>query len=172
MKLILLAFIFLTAGFAIAAQAATATADLKDSSNKSVGKVDLTETASGAVLVKVTATGLTPGEHAFHIHETGTCDAATKFESAGPHLAGGKSHGVMHADGPHPGDLPNLTADKDGAVKFETFIEGAGKDWFAKINLFDANGSSVVIHAKPDDHKTQPSGDSGDRVACGVLKKG
>jgi Cu-Zn family superoxide dismutase len=153
-------------------RADTATAMLKNLQGQDVGTVKLSDTASGALLVKLNARRLPPGAHAFHIHEKGTCDAAAKFETAGGHLAGGKSHGVMHENGPHPGDLPNIDVATDGTAKFEAFVRGENKgDWIATANVFDADGAAVVIHAKIDDYRSQPAGDAGDRIACGVLNK-
>jgi len=161
-----------TAGVAVTAQADTAAAALKDVQGKDVGTVELSETASGALAVKLTVTGLPAGSRAFHIHEKGLCDAAGKFESAGAHLAGGKSHGVHDAAGPHTGDLPNIVVGKDGAATYETFLAGAGKGpWLTAANVFDADGAAVVIHAGPDDYRSQPAGNAGDRIACGVLSK-
>lgn len=159
-------------GDAAGATAETATASLKDLQGKTVGTVELFDTPSGALMVRLTAQGLPSGNRAFHIHEKGACDAGTKFESAGAHLAGGKSHGVLHADGPHTGDLPNIDVGKDGTVKYETFITGRSKEgWMSAANVFDADGAAVVIHAKTDDYRSQPAGDAGDRIACGVLSK-
>lgn len=166
-----LAFTF-TTGLAVTAHAESASAALKDLEGKNVGAVELTETASGALAVKLTVTGLPAGARAFHIHEKGVCDAAGKFESADAHLAGGKSHGVHNAAGPHIGDLPNIVVAKDGAATYETFLAGAGKGpWLTAANVFDADGAAVVIHAGPDDYRSQPAGNAGDRIACGVLSK-
>jgi len=158
------------AGGTTQAHADTARATLKNLQNQDIGTVELVDTPSGSLLVKLKANRLPPGAHAFHIHEKGTCDVATKFESAGSHLAGGKRHGVLHEDGPHTGDLPNIEAAKDGTVMFEAFVTGSKKNsWLAAANVFDADGAAVVVHAKLDDYRTQPAGDAGDRIACGVL---
>jgi Cu-Zn family superoxide dismutase len=156
-----------------AARADTVTAALKDANNKDVGTVELLETVSGTVLVKLAAKGLPPGEHAFHIHEKGACDAAGKFVSAGPHLSAGKSHGILHENGPHPGDLPNIQVQSDGTAKTEIFLtdKSGGDSWIKTVGLLDADGSAVVIHAGVDDYSSQPAGQAGDRIACGVLQK-
>jgi len=159
-------------GFSGSAWAAGARAPLKDAQNEQIGTVELEETASGALLVKLTAKGLPAGTHAFHIHEKGACDAAGRFESAGGHLTGGKSHGVLHEGGPHAGDLPNIEVPVSGQVKYETFLPAAMKGpWLAAANVFDADGAAVVVHAKSDDYHSQPAGDAGGRIACGVLQK-
>lgn len=166
------AFVAFTVGTAGAAYADTASAALKDLQGKTVGTLELSETPSGALLVKGALSGLPAGAHAFHIHEHGACDAQSKFESAGAHLAGGKSHGILHQSGPHPGDMPNIDVAKDGTAKVEVFIPGTAKGgWFAAANVFDADGAALVVHAKADDHMTQPAGDAGDRIACGTLSK-
>ncbi|MEQ8864197.1 MAG: superoxide dismutase family protein [Thalassobaculum sp.] len=155
------------------AEASTASAQLKDADGRDVGTVELRETASGAVWLTVTGAGLPPGAHGFHIHETGSCDAASGFKSAGGHLAGEHQHGVLTRGGAHPGDLPNIHVGSGGNLKFEAFIAAGSsrKSWFQDVGLFDDDGSAVVIHADADDYMSQPSGNAGDRIACGVLKQ-
>ena len=135
-----------------------------------IGKATLTQGSTG-LLIKVEATGLTPGWHGIHIHATGQCEAP--FTSAGAHINHGdpkKPHGLLNSEGPDDGDLPNVFADASGAVNAEVFTSharlsqnGPGQ-W-----LWDADGSALVIHANPDDHNSQPIGGAGDRVACAVL---
>lgn len=135
-----------------------------------IGKATLTQGATG-LLIKVEATGLTPGWHGIHIHATGQC--AAPFTSAGAHInhTDPKTpHGLLNAQGPDDGDLPNLFAAADGSAHGEFFTtrarisqDGPGQ-W-----LWDADGSALVIHANPDDHSSQPIGGAGDRVACAVL---
>ena len=135
-----------------------------------IGKATLTQGATG-LLIKVEAAGLTPGWHGIHIHATGQC--AAPFTSAGAHInhTDPKTpHGLLNAQGPDDGDLPNLFAAADGSAKAEVFTtkarisqDGPGQ-W-----LWDADGSALVIHANPDDHNSQPIGGAGDRVACAVL---
>lgn len=126
--------------------------------------------ADDGVRVSLAAAGLAPGPHGFHIHETGRCDAPD-FESAGGHFApAGNPHGFEVPAGPHAGDLRNIEVGADGQVRAEAVNEritlGAGAN-----SLFDADGSAVVIHAQPDDYRSQPSGDAGARVACGVVTR-
>ncbi|WP_436355707.1 superoxide dismutase family protein [Brevundimonas sp. CEF1] len=135
-----------------------------------IGKATLTQGATG-LLIKVEAAGLTPGWHGIHIHATGQC--AAPFTSAGAHInhTDPKTpHGLLNAQGPDDGDLPNLFAAADGSAHGEFFTtkarisqDGPGQ-W-----LWDADGSALVIHANPDDHNSQPIGGAGDRVACAVL---
>lgn len=135
------------------------------------GKATLTQGATG-LLIKVEVTGLTPGWHGIHIHATGQCEAP--FTSAGAHINHGdpkQPHGLLNADGPDDGDLPNVFADTSGAVNAEVFttrarLADAGPGQW----LLDDDGSALVIHANADDHSSQPIGGAGDRVACAVIK--
>ncbi len=144
-----------------------ATADLVDPTGQRIGTATLTE-SGGQVLVRVEARGLAPGPHGIHIHAIGACDPPG-FTSAGGHynpLA--RKHGLEAPDGPHAGDLPNLEADQAGRARYEARTSlvtvGAGPR-----SVFDADGSALVIHEKADDQRTDPAGNSGARVACGVL---
>lgn len=150
-----------------ATHAMAASAQMKDPEGKSLGTVQVEEAGSG---VKLTGslTGLEPGEHAFHIHETGKCEPP--FKSAGGHYApGGTKHGEVEG-GPHAGDMPNLTVGDDGKVSISQTNEKVTLKKGAKNSIFDSDGSALVIHAKADDYKSQPSGAAGDRVACGVIQ--
>ncbi len=114
--------------------------------------------------------GLPPGAKAVHVHAVGTCEGP-QFTSAGDHFnPGKKEHGMMNPQGPHAGDLPNITIAADGSGRMESATDrialGAGA-----TSLFDADGSALVIHAAPDDFKTDPTGNSGSRIACGVIVK-
>lgn len=152
------------------AAAQTATASFINAEGKDVGAATLTQTPNG-VLIAFEVHGLAPGEHAFHIHEKGSCDPATKFASAGGHYALGKKHGYKTEGGPHPGDMPNQFAGPDGVLRAEvidpsvTLGSGAG-------TLLGPDGTALVIHAKADDYQSQPAGNAGDRVACAVIKAG
>jgi Cu-Zn family superoxide dismutase len=118
----------------------------------------------------VVVNNLPPGKHGFHIHAVGKCDPPD-FQSAGGHFNPfGKKHGLKNPEGPHAGDLPNLEVGPDGKGKLETTVGGLtlGKEGLA--TLFGSNGTAVVIHAGPDDEKTDPAGNSGARIACGVIK--
>ena len=141
--------------------------DMKNSKGESIGSMTLTEMTKG-VKITLDIKGLTPGEHAFHFHENGKCEAP-KFESAGSHFAPKKNpHGFMDAKGPHAGDMPNLIAGADGSVKQEiintnvTLKPGAA-------SLMKKGGTAAIIHEKADDYKTQPTGDAGGRAACGEI---
>ena len=143
--------------------APSARAELKDQKGKAVGEVTLTESPEG-ILIKGTLKGLPAGDHAFHVHETGKCEAP--FKTAGGHLnPGGKKHGALSAEGKHEGDLPNIHVGADGKAQFDTFAEG-----MKLADLMDADGSAVVVHAVGDDYQSDPAGNAGDRIACGVVQ--
>ena len=144
----------------------TAKAMVKDAQGKDVGEITFEQTAQG-VVVKGTLSNLPPGQHAFHIHETGKCEAPD-FKTAGSHFnPGKKAHGMMSPKGKHAGDLPNLYVDQAGPVKCDTFSQSG----LTVKSLFDKDGSAVVVHAKEDDYFTDPTGDAGGRIACGVVEK-
>ena len=150
---------------ATAAPAAGGRATLTDAQGREVGTATLTQ-ANGGVGVEVRVAGIAPGDHGIHIHMVGQCDAASRFESAGEHLnPTGAQHGIENPAGPHMGDLPNLTV---GADSTATLTQATP---IAVDSLFDADGSAVVIHTGADDQRTDPSGNSGDRIACGVLTR-
>jgi Cu-Zn family superoxide dismutase len=115
--------------------------------------------------------GLPAGEHGFHIHAVGKCEGAQGFKSAGGHFdAGAHHHGKLDPKGPHTGDMDNITANKYGVVR-ATIVDPSITLGPGPTSLLDADGSSVVIHVGPDDYKSQPAGNSGDRLACGVIKQ-
>lgn len=141
-----------------------ASADLQARSGSSVGgKVTFTE-VKGGLRVDAQVAGLTPGEHGFHVHEAGDCSAPDASSAKGHFNPGGKAHGHHAGSERHGGDMPNLVANAAGDARFSAVVEG--------LSLSGATGvvgRSVVIHADPDDYKSQPAGNSGKRVACGVI---
>ncbi|MEZ5709010.1 MAG: superoxide dismutase family protein [Blastomonas sp.] len=154
-----------------AADAATsATAELLDPEGKPVGTATLTETPQGLSLM-LSVSGQTPGEHGIHVHATGDC-TAPDFASAGGHWnPAATKHGLANPEGPHMGDLPNLSVAEDGTGSMLVDMAG-GKIASGDNALLDADGAAFVIHAGKDDQATDPSGDSGARVACGVFSAG
>jgi Cu-Zn family superoxide dismutase len=157
----------LIVGCSLTTPGSRASAELKDRDGKAVGTALLSE-RSGGVLVRVQAKGLTPGLHAVHVHSVGKCDGPA-FTSAGGHFnPAGKKHGHKSAEGAHGGDLPNMLIGKDGSGRFEVMTDGftlrAGP-----LSVFDADGSAVVIHAGVDDYASDPTGNAGDRAACGLV---
>ncbi|MBI4010743.1 MAG: superoxide dismutase family protein [Candidatus Rokubacteria bacterium] len=147
----------------------TATADLKNAQGQSVGTATLTG-QDGKVRLVVQARGLTPGKHGIHIHAVGRCEPPA-FTSAGGHYNPlSRKHGLESADGAHAGDLPNLEADGNGNARYEATTDRITlRD--GPLSVFDGDGSALVIHEKDDDQKTDPTGNSGGRVACGVIEK-
>ncbi|PZX15718.1 Cu-Zn family superoxide dismutase [Palleronia aestuarii] len=143
-----------------------ARSELQNIDGESIGTVTLNSTTSGQILVIVAATDIPEGSHGIHLHETGDC-SADDFSSAGGHIAGDASHGVMSEDGPHPGDLPNAVVSSDGAMNVEVFNNLIEMDEM----IFDEDGAAFIIHSGPDDYASQPSGESGDRIACGVFER-
>lgn len=154
---------------------ATARAPLTDGQGRSAGQVLLTQGPAG-VLIRIEATGLTPGWHGLHLHKVGQCEGPG-FTSAGAHVTHGgaetEPHGLLNAEGPDAGDLPNIYADAQGRAFAEVFTPFARlADRGPGESLLDADGAAVLIHANADDHATQPIGGAGDRVACGVIAAG
>ena len=161
-----LAVLMLSAG-AVSAQDTAAesfTAQVAAADGTDHGTVTVQPTASGYALVTLDLQGLPPGQVAVHLHETGACEGPS-FESAGGHLAlDGQDHGIMTETGPHVGDLPNLHVPDSGEAMVEHFAPELTAD---VIN--DNDGTAFIIHGGTDDYESQPSGDAGDRIACGVL---
>jgi superoxide dismutase, Cu-Zn family len=159
----------LAMGLAFAAPAAAAdkaTAALKDAKGNEVGKAELTATPSG-VLIRVDLTAVPAGEHAFHIHAVGKCEPPD-FKSAGPHYNPDETkHGLMNAEGPHAGDMPNLHVPSDGKLQVEVLNPMVSLN--DKASLLDQDGSALVIHAGADDYVSDPAGNAGDRIACAVV---
>lgn len=139
------------------------TVSLVNSSGQVIGSVSPAQT-SGGVSLLVRASGLPHGLHGVHVHSVGRCDPAS-FESAGAHWnpATGQ-HGFNNPRGPHTGDLPNIAASSSGVARETVVLAGT-----SLAQLADADGSALVIHAAADDYATDPSGNSGGRIACAVL---
>lgn len=164
-----LAFLTLAlAASSASAQQGTATAELEDPNGNPVGTATFTEGPEGVVIDVEVEQGVEPGEHGIHIHETGEIEPS--FEAAGDHFnPTNAEHGFEDPNGPHAGDLENITVAQDGTASYQTVNDritlGEGEN-----SILDSDGSALVIHAMPDDYETNPSGSSGDRVAAGVIE--
>ena len=142
---------------------------MQNAEGETIGEILLKETSKG-VEITTQLSGLQPGVKAIHIHEVGKCEAPT-FESAGAHFnPTNKKHGVENPEGHHLGDLPNLEVDQDGSVQLTFITPNITLQKGKEFSLFDEDGSSFVIHEKADDYKTDPAGNSGARIACGVIQ--
>lgn len=149
----------------------SAHAELKNAQGAKIGTAKFTSTPNG-VKVSVKVSQLTPGEHGIHIHNVGKCEAPG-FTTAGGHFnPTGAHHGAKNSQEPHPhvGDLANLTVGQNGKASATLTISGATLG-DGQNSLFHEGGTALVIHAKPDDLMSDPSGNSGDRIACGVIEK-
>lgn len=149
--------------------ALSATAVLLNGKEENIGTAKFTQTKEG-VQIHAELSMLTPGMHAMHLHTVGECHGPD-FKSAGAHFNPfGKKHGLKNPDGPHAGDLPNFEVKTDGKATVDvtatlvTLEEG-------KNSLFQPGGTCIVVHEKADDEKSDPAGNAGPRVACGVIKK-
>lgn len=165
-KLLLCSLLVLLAACASAPdRAPSAVAQLEARSGSQVKGTVSFYRAGDKVVLEASVSGLTPGEHGFHVHEVGDCSAPDATSAKGHFNPGAKQHGPSHGDNHHAGDMPNLVADASGNAKYRAELSGLTLSEGAQ-GVFKR---SVVIHADPDDYKSQPAGNSGKRVACGVI---
>ncbi|SMF68162.1 superoxide dismutase family protein [Allosphingosinicella indica] len=156
-----------TAGDGGSAEVVSANAGLLDADGQSRGNATASQ-AGNDIRVRVNAMGFPPGSHGLHVHTVGQCTPPS-FDSAGGHWNPGKmQHGKDNASGPHMGDLPNIVIGSDGRGTVEFTIKGAMVRGGA-APMLDADGAAIVIHATADDYRTDPTGNSGARIACGVF---
>ena len=147
-----------------------ATATLMDAQGAVKGRVILRQTPGNGVILDIRLEDVPAGVHALHIHETGTC--SPDFGAAGGHYAPhGNAHGALHPEGMHGGDLLNLHIPADGDHRTERLAPRVSLDPDAAGTLFDHDGSALILHAGADDYLSQPSGDAGDRLLCGVIRR-
>jgi Cu-Zn family superoxide dismutase len=150
----------------VAAQSAKAL--LKSGEGKDVGSAELTQTPAG-VVIRLAVKGLPAGEHAFHVHDVGKCEPP--FTSAGGHFnPSGKKHGMMAAEGYHAGDMPNLHIPTSGEIVVEVLNAAITLEKGKPNSLFGPDGTALIIHAGKDDYKTDPTGEAGGRIACGIIQ--
>ncbi len=133
------------------------------------GTATIKENKEGGVIIHLVVSGLTPGEHALHFHQTPTC-TAPDFKSAGGHFnPTSMHHGLKNPAGPHAGDMPNITVAADGTADVKVKDERVTLQPGKPNSLFANGGTALMIHAKADDMLNDPAGNAGDRVACGVI---
>lgn len=149
------------------------TAQIVGDGNRTIGTVTLTQAPRG-VLLRVVVSGMTEGWHGMHIHTVGTCaDPGFKASGGHVHARGGTAsvHGLLNEGQTELGDLPNIYASRDGNAAAEVFVPTVSLgEAPGKLNLLDADGSALIIHASPDDHFSQPIGGAGPRVACAAVR--
>jgi Cu-Zn family superoxide dismutase len=166
-------FLSCAALFCTAAFAQTANVEVKNAKGESVGNVRLNSVnadGTGGVRFALDLHNLPAGEHALHVHQNAKCDPPD-FKSAGPHFnPEHKQHGMGNPNGPHAGDMDNFVASNDGTAQVEVIDPNVTLGTDAH-SVFSNGGTALVIHAKPDDKKTDPAGNAGDRIACGVVVK-
>jgi len=170
MKLtVLLATAILLFSLAGCSKAKTATAEIHDAQGNMVGTATLTEVPDG-VKISLDASNLPPGLHGIHVHSVGKCEPPD-FATAAAHFnPDAKHHGAKNPQGPHAGDLPNITVGSDGKIKTDLVLHNVTLGDDPEKSLLRQGGTALVIHAAADDETTDPSGNSGARIACGVIK--
>jgi len=168
-RLLVVAGLSLVLGCSLPAQPSVqAKAELKNKDGQVVGSATFRD-AAGGVVVNVEVNAMSPGLHAVHVHAVGKCEGPA-FTSAGGHFnPAQRKHGLKSPDGPHAGDLPNMYVAKDGSGRFEALTDQITSKAGERSSVFDSDGRALVIHSGVDDYTTDPTGNAGDRAACGVI---
>jgi Cu-Zn family superoxide dismutase len=168
-QLLLVTMVFASFGYA-QGKPASKTVELKDGNGESIGTATIRPAKQG-VTVKLNVKRLPTGEHALHFHQASKCEGPD-FKSAGGHFnPESKKHGLQNPEGPHAGDMLNFTVKADGTSTASVKDERVTLNAAGANSLFANGGTALVIHAKPDDYKSDPAGNAGDRIACGVITK-
>lgn len=163
-------FIIFSLFSAFAQAKESAQASLINNDGDEIGIATFTQGTQG-VVIRIKAENMPEGVHGMHFHKVGDCSDHAGFKNAKGHISPhGKPHGFLNAEGPHEGNLPNLIVPENGKVHIELYSEMVSvKGHGGKPTLLDADGSTLMIHINEDDHKTQPIGGAGARIACGVV---
>lgn len=151
------------------AQTQTAKTQLKHAKGQAIGDVTFREVPTGGVLIEADLSNLPPGTHAFHLHEKGACEGPDFKTAMGHFNPMGKQHGYLNPKGFHAGDMPNFEVPAGGKVKLTVYNPSVTLAKGAKNSLFQTGGTSLMIHHHQDDYKSDPAGEAGARVACGVV---
>lgn len=166
-----LALLALTTGVTAAGGTVHADARLVDTAGRHIGWARLTEDASGRLHINVKVGGISAGRHGIHLHAVGQCVAPTFASAGGHHNPLGAEHGLANPAGAHAGDLPNLVVNVAGRGHLDAMSHHATLS-AGPVSLLDGDGTAIVIHANEDDQVTNPTGNSGPRIACGVIRAG